>query len=93
MELMIRPDDLYAAAVALAACSNRLNDAALSLAHDGQSDLSAVGVKAAVAIGRGVVAAEDAIHVVGTDVERLASALASLAHHYPRVDATAVRRR
>ncbi|HEX3823426.1 MAG TPA: hypothetical protein VHV79_03045 [Mycobacteriales bacterium] len=92
MELSIRPDDLYAAAVALSACSNRLSDAALSLARDGQLDLSAVGVRSAEAVGRGVVAAEEAIHLVATDVERLGSALASLARHYPHVDASAVRR-
>lgn len=93
MELAIRPDDLYAASVALSACGSRLDDAALSFARSAQIDVPAVGVKAAEAVGRGVIAAEDAIQVVSTDIHRLANALASLAHHYPRVDATAVRRR
>jgi hypothetical protein len=93
MELAIRPDDLYAAAVALAACSARLDDAALLLARSAQSDLPEIGVRAAEAVGRGVVAAEQAIQVISTDIERLSAALAALAHHYPRVDATAVRRR
>jgi hypothetical protein len=92
MELAIRPDDLYAASVALSACSATLGDAASAFARSAQIDVPSVGVKAAEAVGRGVVAAEDAIQVMSTDIERLAAALASLAHHYPRVDATAVRR-
>lgn len=93
MELAIRPDDLYAASVALSACSSRLDDAALSFARAAQIDVPSVGVKAADAVDRGVVAAEAAMQVVSLDVERLANALAALAHLYPRVDNTAVRAR
>jgi hypothetical protein len=93
MELAIRPDDLYAASVALSSASTRLEEAALTFARRAQTDAPAVGVKAAEAVSRGAIAAEQAIGVVSTDIARLAAALASLAHHYPRVDATALRRR
>jgi hypothetical protein len=93
MELAIRPDDLFAASVALSACSSRLDDAALSFARAAQIDVPSVGVKAAHAVDRGVIAAEAAMRVVGLDIERLATALAALAHHYPQVDTTAVRAR
>jgi hypothetical protein len=90
MELAVRPDDLHAAAFALLSCSARLDDAALGFARSVQPDLREIGIKAAITAGEGVVATERATAVLSTDVNQLAHALAALAHHYPRVDATAV---
>jgi hypothetical protein len=90
MELEVRPDDLQAAALALLACSARLDDAALTFARRAQQDLPAIGVKAAIAASHGTAASERAVQILSTDVSRLAHALAGLAAHYPRVDAGAV---
>jgi hypothetical protein len=92
MDLAIRPEDLYAASVALSACSSRLDDAALTFARSAQADVPEIGVKAAEAVGHGVIAAEHAIQVISTDIDKLAHALAALAQFYPRVDAAAVSR-
>jgi hypothetical protein len=92
MELRIRPDDLYAASVALSSCATTLDAAAIGFARTAQLDVPDVGFKASAAVGRGVVEAERALDIVARDIERLAQALASLARVYPRLDRTAVRR-
>jgi hypothetical protein len=90
MELAIRPAELHAAAVALAACAARLDDAALTFARSVQADLPELGMKALAASARGVSATEQAVQVLGSDIHRLSLALQGLAQHYPRVDETAV---
>jgi hypothetical protein len=90
MELAIRPDHLYAAAAALDACGARLDTASLTFAREATAALPKVGANAAEAAGRGLVAAEHAVELLSADIARLAHALAALAHHYPRVDATAM---
>jgi hypothetical protein len=90
MELAIRPEDLHAASVALTSCRANLEDAALSFARRAQAELPDVGANAAEAAGRGVASTERAVQILCSDLDRLARALAELAHHYPRVDTTAV---
>jgi hypothetical protein len=90
MEIAIRPDDLQAAALALSSASARLDDAALTFARAIQHDLPQLGIQAAVAGARGLVAAEHAVQILGVDISRLAQALHGVAQHYPRVDVTAV---
>jgi hypothetical protein len=93
MDLAIRPDDLYAASVALAQCGAELDAAALTFAQRGQADLPDLGSNAATATTRAIVEAEHGVQTISSDIARLAHALAGLAHHYPRVDGTAVSRR
>jgi UV DNA damage repair endonuclease len=90
MELAIRPTDLYAASVALASCADRLDDAAITFSRQAAAELPEIGTEAAEAARRGLIAADRAVQIISTDIERLAQALAALAHHYQRVDATAV---
>jgi phosphate uptake regulator len=90
MELAIRPEDLYAASVALASCGARLDDAAVTFARQAVSDLPRVGAEASDAARRGIIAADRAAQIISTDIGRLAHALAALARHYPQVDTTAV---
>jgi hypothetical protein len=90
MELAVRSADLQAAAAALLACSGRLEDAGLSFARQAQTDLADAGESVATAAARGLPAVEYAVATIGTDIDRLARALADLAHHYPAVDATAL---
>jgi hypothetical protein len=90
MEIAIRPDDLHAAALALSTAAARLDDAALSFGRGVQPELPELGMNAAVAGARGMVASEHAVQVLGKDISRLAQALHHLAQHYPRVDATAL---
>lgn len=91
MELAIDPTHLSAASVALIRCASRLDDAAITFARQSTSELPHIGDQAAGAADRGIVAAERAVQVITTDIERLAHALAGLSGLYPRVDATAVR--
>jgi hypothetical protein len=93
MELAIAPSDLYAASAALASCAARLDDAVVTFARHSAADAPQIGPQAAAAAERGIIAADRAVQIISTDIDRLARALAALAHHYPRVDATAVRAR
>lgn len=93
MELVIRPDDLAAAALALTRCGEQLDDAGLTFARRAQSELPDVGAKAAEATARAIVITERALQTVSTDIDRLAHALAALARHYHQVDDIAVSRR
>ena len=92
MELAIDPTHLSGASVALITCAARLDDAAVTFAQRASADLPDVGAAAAEAAHNGVIAAERAVQIITTDIERLAQALSGLSRLYPRVDATAVRR-
>lgn len=93
MELAIDPTHLSAASVALISCASRLEEAATTFVQVACGELPEVGEAAAEAARRGIIAADRAVEIITTDIERLALALAELSRLYPRVDATAVRSR
>ncbi|HTW21689.1 MAG TPA: hypothetical protein VME70_15950 [Mycobacteriales bacterium] len=86
MELTVRPRDLSAAAVALRRSSTRLGDAGTSFCRLAHADVPDLGTQAGPAIGRTVARAEQVVHALVDDVERLADALTALADLYPAVD-------
>jgi hypothetical protein len=92
MELTVSPDDLHAAAVAIASCASRLESAREAFVALATGAVPALGPQASDAAGRGSQATEAATEVVVDDVRHLATALRVLAHVYERVDATAVSR-
>jgi hypothetical protein len=92
MELVIRTADLHAASVRLAACSARLADARTSFTQRAHIDAPELGVKIAESTSRGAITAEHGVDAITTDIEKLADALANLAHLYARVDSGAVGR-
>jgi hypothetical protein len=92
MELTVSPDDLHAAAVAIARCAERLEaarEAFVALSHHAVPEL---GPRAAAAAGAGSKASAAATEVVVDDIRQLAAALRLLAHVYDRLDGTAVPR-
>lgn len=90
MELAIDPTHLSAASVALIGCATTLDDAATAFVLQASAELTEVGMAAAEAARRGIIAADRAVHIITTDIERLAMALGHLSHLYPTVDTTAV---
>jgi hypothetical protein len=92
MELSVSPDDLHAAAAAIASCAGRLESARDSFVALATGAVPALGPHASEAAARGSQAASAATEVVVDDLRHLSSALRVLAHVYERVDATAVSR-
>jgi hypothetical protein len=90
MELVIRPDDLRAAAAALSACAARLEGAAIRFGRQANHRVFDLGVKSGIAAARAVSETEHGVATLHTDITALARALDTLAQAYPEVDRTAV---
>jgi hypothetical protein len=93
MELATRPEDLHAAALALARCTVRLDDTTTMFAQRAQLDVPDLGVKSVQAGAHAVAATLRAVEVISSDITKLSQALAGLAEHYRHVDSTAMPRR
>jgi hypothetical protein len=92
MELTVSPEDLHAAAAAIAGCAGRLESARDAFSALAVAAVPSLGPHGAAAAGSGSRAAQTATEVVVDDIRHLSAALRVLAHVYDRVDATAVRR-
>jgi hypothetical protein len=92
MELTVSPDDLHAAAAAIAGCAHRLESAREAFSSLAAAAVPALGPHASDAAGKGSQATEAATGVVVEDIRHLVAALRVLAQVYARVDATAVPR-
>jgi hypothetical protein len=92
MELTVSPDDLHAAAAAIASCAGRLESARDAFVALTTGAVPALGPHASDAAASGSRATAAATEVVVDDIRHLATALRMLAHVYERVDATAVKR-
>jgi hypothetical protein len=92
VELAVRPEDLHAAAVALAACARRIDDARDAFARAATREVPDLGRQAVGAAGESASRAEQAVTTIADDVAELARALRLLAHVYAELDRSAVRR-
>jgi hypothetical protein len=93
MRLTVRPDRLHGASRALARCGTDLADAGASFARRAAAEVDEIGPKLQGSSERAAQCAIHIVEVLSHDIAQLADALDALAVHYPRVDATAVRRR
>jgi uncharacterized protein YukE len=92
VKLAVSPEDLSAAAAALAGCSHRLDDARAAFARAAAADVPELGRAAVSAAGESAARAERAVATIAHDLDELARALRMLAHVYAQVDRTAVHR-
>lgn len=92
MELRVTPEDLHAAAVALAGCAARLDDEVAAFAAAVARDVPDLGREAVAAAGESATRAEHAVETIADDITQLGRALRLLAHLYAQVDHQAVHR-
>jgi uncharacterized protein YukE len=92
VELAVTPEDLSAAAAALASCSDRIEQAGAAFARAAARDVPELGREAVSAAGESAARAQQAVATIAEDVDQLARALRVLAHLYAEVDRRAVRR-
>lgn len=90
MELAVTPEDLSAAAAALASCSRRLEEAKESFARAAAREVPELGREALSAAGESARRAQSAVGTIADDVDQLARALRLLAQVYAQVDRGAV---
>ena len=91
VELAVTPEDLSAAAAALATCSQRIEQARDAFARAAARDVPELGREAVAAAGESAARARQAGSTIADDVDQLARALRLLAHLYAQVDRAAVR--
>ena len=92
MELAVTPEDLATAAVVLAGCSQRIEQARAAFARAAARDVPDLGQAAVAAAGESAARAGRAVSTIGDDVDQLARSLRVLAHLYAQVDRGAVHR-
>jgi uncharacterized protein YukE len=90
VELAVTPEDLSAAAVALAGCSQRIEQAQAAFARAAARDVPELGQQAVEAAAASAARAQQAVTTIADDVDQLARALRVLAHLYAQVDRGAV---
>jgi hypothetical protein len=92
VELSVSPEDLHAAAVALAQCSRRLDEARSAFARTAAREVPELGRAAVPAAGQSAARAQEAVGTIEANIDQLARALRLLAHVYAQVDRKAVGR-
>lgn len=92
MELTVAPEDLHAAAVALAACARHIDAAVDAFARASARAVPDLGRHATAAAGDAADRAQCAAATVATDVDEVARALRVLAQVYADTDRDAVHR-
>lgn len=90
VELAVTPDDLHAAAVALAGCARRLEEAQAAFRAAAARDVPDLGREAVAAAGESATRADRAVATIADDIEQLSRALRLLAQLYAQVDRQAV---
>jgi hypothetical protein len=90
VELAVKPEDLHAAAVSLASCARRLDEARESFAGAAAREIPSLGLEAVEAAATSAGRAQQAIAIIGQDIDELARALRLLAVLYDEVDRRAV---
>ena len=90
MELAVTPEDLSAAAVALAGCSQRIEHAREAFTRAAARDVPELGQAAVAAAEESAARAQKAVDTIAADVDQLARALRVLAHLYRQLDRGAV---
>jgi uncharacterized protein YukE len=90
VELAVTPEDLSAAAAALAGCARRIEEARDAFARAAARDVPQLGREAVTAAGQSAARAQSAVTTIADDVDQLARALRVLAHLYAEVDRRAV---
>lgn len=90
MELVVGPEHLQAAALALARAAATVDDAALTFTHRAAIDTPRLGTHAVAGVARVNAGTAGLVQSLSEDVGRLSEALSALATHYPHVDASAV---
>lgn len=92
MKLAVSPEDLSAAASALAGCSARLDEARAVFARSAAAHVPELGQQAVAAAGQSAARAESAVATIAQDLDELARALRMLAHLYAELDRGMVHR-
>jgi len=90
VELAVRPEDLHAAAVSLAACARRLDEAREAFARAAAREVPSLGQAAVEAAATSAGRASQAVEIIGHDIDELGRALRLLAALYDEVDRGAV---